>query len=299
MPDDSHQPSVPAAPGRPAPRQVLSIDVEEWFHLLEGKGELPMDQWDSVECRIDRNVNVLLEAMAEMSVVGTFFWLGWVAERHPELVCKCRDMGHEVASHGYNHVMPFRMDAQTFGEDIGRSKVLLEDILGQPITGYRAPGFGIEKDATWVFEKLKEAGFGYDASSFPAKRATGDMGGSELNPHLVDTPAGPIWECPVSVVNVLTRPMSLFSGGYLRLAPLWLIWRGVRKLRRQGRSLIVVVHPREIDPDHPRLPLSLKRRFKCYVNLKTTMPKLRSLCSEGEWSTIGDIVADYEALRNS
>lgn len=296
MPDDSHQPRVPrqdtAAP--PIVRNVLTVDVEEWFHLLEGKGVPPMDQWDSLECRVDRNVNVLLEAMAEMSIVGTFFWLGWVAERHPQLVVKCRQMGHEVASHGYGHVMPFRMDPKTFGEDVCRSKNILEDIIGESVVGYRAPGFGIEKDAAWVFQKLKEAGFFYDGSSFPAKRATGDMGGSQLAPHLVDTPAGPIWECPVSVVNVLGRPMSLFSGGYLRIAPLPLIRWGVRKLKRQGRSLIVVVHPREIDPDHPRLPLSLKRRFKCYVNLKTTMPKLRALRGRGEWCTMRELVEAHK-----
>ncbi len=299
MPDDNPQPSVhnEDAAGRPVARNVLTVDVEEWFHLLEGRGVPPMEQWDSLECRVDRNVNLLLEAMAESSTVATFFWLGWVAERHKELVRKCRDMGHEIASHGYGHTMPYRMDPQAFGEDVRRGKGILEDIIGEKMMGFRAPGFGVDKDTGWIFDCIQEAGFLYDASSFPAKRATGDMGGCRLDPHVIDTPSGPLWECPVSVVSLLGRRMSLFSGGYLRIAPLPLIRWGVRKLKRQGRSLIVVVHPREVDPDHPRLPLGLKRRFKCYVNLKTTMPKLRWLCSSGQWSTMLELVREHQRCR--
>ncbi len=301
MPDDCLIPNEADGPTPAAPvaRNVLTVDVEEWYHLLEGRGVPPIEQWDDLDSRIDRNMNLILEALGEASVPATLFWLGWLAERHKGLVRKCLDMGHEIASHGYAHLMPYRIGPEAFDDDIRRGKAILEDITGRRMAGFRAPGFGIEKDAAWVFDSLRRAGFIYDASSFPAKRATGDMGGCQLDPHVIDTPSGQIWECPVSVVSFLGRRMSLFSGGYLRIAPLPLIRWGVRKLKRQGRSLIVVVHPREVDPDHPRLPLGLKRCFKCYVNLKTTMPKLRWLCGNLQWSTMLELVQEHQQRKES
>lgn len=285
--------------GASAPANALTFDVEDWFHILPaGQGVPPRRRWHDMECRVDRNMNIILETLAETSVSATFFWLGWVAERHKQLVRKCLDMGHEVACHGYAHCIPCEVAPEVFDEDILRAKAIVDDITGQRTAGFRAPGFGVAKDAGWIFDCLQKAGFLYDASAFPAKRATGDMGGCQLDPHVIDTPSGPLWECPVSVVSLLGRRVSLFSGGYLRIAPLPLIRWGVRELERQGRSLIAVMHPREVDPDHPRLPLGLKQRFKCYVNLKTTMPKLRWLCDNLQWVTMRELVERHSTRKD-
>ena len=269
---------------------VLTIDVEDWFHILDSSAVPGVKRWDSLESRVEGNVERLLEMLEGAGVRATLFWLGWVAERHKDLVRRCQQAGHEVASHGYGHVLAYQVGRKGFREDVVRAKSILEDITGRSVPGFRAAGFGITDEAPWAFEVIREAGHVYDASVFPAARGHGGMADAPLAPHVVDTPAGPLPEVPASVVEVRGRRVCLFGGGYLRLAPQSIIEWGIHQLESAGRPLIVYVHPREIDPDHPRLPLGLKRRFKCYVNLHTTMPKLEWLCREFSFCTMGELV---------
>ena len=267
----------------------MTIDVEDWYHILDTPAVPTMEKWASLECRVEQNVVRLLEVLEQTGVRATFFWLGWVAERHKSLVRKCQAAGHEIASHGYGHVLPYQVGREAFHEDAYHAKGILEDITGQAISGFRAAGFGIMDQARWAFDVIKGIGCEYDSSVFPATRGHGGMPESPLGPYIVQTQNGPLVECPMSAVKVLGRRLNLFGGGYLRLAPKPLIRWGCDRLHAQGQPLIVYVHPREVDPGHPRLPLSLKRRFKCYVNLKSTMAKLEWLCKKYKFCTMRDL----------
>lgn len=257
---------------------VLTVDVEDWFHILDSPAVPAVEQWAGPESRVVGNVNRLLELFAEHSVRATFCWLGWLAERNPEVVAQCQSAGHEVASHGYAHVLPYQVGQAAFREDIRKGKDILEAIIGEPVKGLRVAGFGIRDDIRWVFDEIRAAGYIYDASVFPAARAHGGIKDSPLEPHTLQTTSGLLGELPASMVDILGRKVCMFGGGYLRLFPIAAIRWGIERVHSGGRPLIVYVHPREIDPDHPRLPLSPVRRFKCYVNLKSTMPKMHWLC---------------------
>ena len=272
-------------PGFPC---VLSVDVEDWFHILDSPGVPAMARWDTLESRVERNVDRLLEICQQTGAKATFFWLGWLAERHRGLVRRCKRLGHEVASHGYAHVLAYQVGCKAFRQDVVRAKGILEEITGERVAGFRAAGFGITDRSAWAFEEIRRAGHQYDSSIFPAARGHGGLPGSRLGCHVIHTRAGPLLEWPMPMVTLLGRRVHLFGGGYLRLAPKWLIRWGIGRLEASNQPLVVYVHPREIDPDHPRLPLRFTRRLKSYVRLGSTMPKLRWLCEHYDFRTMRD-----------
>jgi polysaccharide deacetylase family protein (PEP-CTERM system associated) len=268
---------------------ALSCELEDWFHILDS-GRVPLlDEWDGLELRVERNTERLLELFHGTGVRATFFSLGWIAERVPQLIRRCRREGHEIGSHGYGHVLAYQVGRRAFFEDLARSKRILEDIIGEEVIGFRSPGFCVRQDNRWVFDVVAETGFRYDASVFPTHHGHGGLPGSLPHPHVIETSSGELVEIPTSTVPLLGRRVCLFGGGYLRISPLPLIRWGVRKLHEQGRPLIVYVHPREVDPDHPRLPLEPWRKFKCYTNLHTTLPKLKWLCEHHRFTTMADL----------
>lgn len=263
------------ASGRPL--NILSVDVEEWFHILEVDGTPPIDSWSRLESRVERNFEKLLERFAAHDVSVTCFFLGWVAERFPHLVRRAADAGHEIASHGYAHQLVYTQSPAQFGQDVARARKHLEDLSGMPVAGYRAPGFSITEKTPWAFEELVRAGYSYDSSLFPAARGHGGFAGAERAPHAIDTPSGSLLEFPISVASVMGRRICFFGGGYLRFFPISLIRSMSRQVNREGLPVIYYVHPREIDPGHPRIPMGRVRHFKSYVNLSSTMNKLESL----------------------
>jgi len=268
----------------------ISVDVEDWFHILDSPAVPPIDAWSSMQSRVQRNVERLLTLLGETDTRATLFWLGWAAERHAELVRRCQAAGHEIASHGYGHVLAYEVGRDAFQQDVHRGKGLLEDVTGQRVRGFRAAGFGIRDQERWALDVIREAGHDYDSSIFPGPRGHGGMASARLGLHVIEKASGALVECPMSAVEVLGRRLSLFGGGYLRLAPRRVIRWGINRLHASGHPLIIYVHPREIDPEHPRLPLSLKRRFKSYVNLKSTMPKLDWLCRQYALCTMSELV---------
>ena len=272
----------------------FSCELEDWFHILDSDRVPDIEEWSRLPLRAERGIDRLLELLDETNVKGTFFCLGWMAERMPHVVRRCQEAGHEIGSHGYGHVLAYRVGRRGFLDDIVRSKRILEDLTGEEVVGFRSPGFSVKEDNRWVFDVVAEAGYRYDASVFPAPHGHGGLRRANPGPHVVETESGPLVEIPMSTVPLLGRRMCLFGGGYLRLAPLWLIRWGVKHLHRAGQPLIVYIHPREVDPDHPRLPLPLKRRFKCYVNLRSTMAKLRWLCTHHEFTTMKAVAALHE-----
>lgn len=282
------------AGGAPCARHAMTCDLEDWFHILDSARTPPFDTWATLPLCAERNVDRLLSLFAETHVRATFFCLGWMAEQMPQVVRRCQAAGHEIGSHGYAHLMACPSNHARFREDIVRAKAVLEDLTGQEVLGYRAPGFSAQKDNPWFFDTVAQAGYRYDTSVFPARHSHGGYAGIDPGPHRVATAHGPLVEIPVSTVRVLGRRLCFFGGGYLRLSPLPVIRRGARRLEREERPLIVYVHPREIDPGHPRLPLGWWRRFKCYNHLQTTLPKLQWLCENYRFGTMMDLAARME-----
>ena len=272
----------------------LTIDVEDWYNILDSDAVPPIEKWGELEDRVEPSMDRILNLLSEANIKSTFFWLGWTAERHKNLVRRCIEEGHEVASHGYGHVLAYQVGRKAFKEDIVRAKQLLEDITGTPVVGFRAPGFGITNDTNWAFGEIKAAGYVYDSSVFPTNRGHGGYLNAPSEPYIMSTSAGDLTEIPMSLVDVFGKKVSLFGGGYLRLAPIPLIRWGIKKLYQVKQPLIVYLHPREVDPGHPRLPLSAMRRFKCYVNLKSTVPKLRWLTQNYSFIPMREIAAKVD-----
>lgn len=271
-------------------RCVLSIDVEDWFHILEVPSAPLMSQWEKLPSRVERNFLRMLELAREYNVRCTCFFVGWIARRYPHLVRAAIREGHEVASHGWAHQLASRMTPEEFYQDAKLAKDVLENIGGYRVLGYRSAGFSLTPDNCWVFDELLHAGYIYDASVFPAARAHGGWRDGHRAPHQIERPSGTLSEFPMTVENLLGRPLCFFGGGYLRLFPLSLVERMTRRVLRQQRPVIFYVHPREIDPAQPRLEMSRWRSFKSYVNLDSTEAKLRHLMKSFEFSTLADFL---------
>ncbi|MFZ1889107.1 MAG: XrtA system polysaccharide deacetylase [Candidatus Binataceae bacterium] len=273
-------------------RCVLSIDVEDWFHILDVPSTPNITEWDGLPSRVERNFLRLLDLAAEHRVRCTCFFLGWVAHRHPALVKAAQQRGHEIASHGWAHRLAYKLTPRDFYEDAAKAKDVLEQISGSNVLGYRSAGFSLSESNTWVFEELLRAEYVYDSSVFPASHGHGGWRNGHYAPYLVKRPAGHLIEFPMSVEEVFGRPYCFFGGGYLRLFPLSVIRRMTASVLRQGRPAIFYIHPREIDPDQPRLAMNAWRQFKSYVNLAATESKLRELLAEFEFVTLEELAEE-------
>lgn len=278
-------------------REVLnafSCEMEDWFHILSSDKVPRPENWSRLTLFAERNIVKLLQLFEDTGTRATFFCLGWMAERMPHLVRACQQAGHEIGSHGYGHLLSYDVGPKAFKEDVIRSKKILEDITGEEVAGFRSAGFCVKDSTMWVFDIVAGAGFKYDASVFPAHHGHGGLCNADSRPHVINTAYGPLIEIPISTVKVLKYKLCLFGGGYLRLSPLWAIKWGAKRLRSDRQPLILYVHPREIDPDHPRLPLGSWRKFKCYVNLSSTMKKLKWLCENSKFTTMRAIAEQTE-----
>lgn len=256
---------------------IFSVDVEDWFHLLDLPGMPEMAGWTGLPSHVGNNFHKLLDLFDSRDVKVTCFFLGWVAQRYPELVREAVRRGHEVGSHGYSHALVYQMTHEDFLRDVAKAKDIIEQSSGNAVAGYRAPGFSVTTEVPWFFDALVEAGYRYDSSVFPAKRQHGGLRAAIRVPHRIDTPLGSITEFPISVTDLFGRPVCFFGGGYLRLFPMAVIRYMSHKVLSEGGPVIYYVHPREIDPDHPRLPMSIARRFKSYVGLRTTEGKITQI----------------------
>jgi polysaccharide deacetylase family protein (PEP-CTERM system associated) len=272
---------------------IFSVDVEDWFHILDVAAEPPLETWAALETRVEKNFRRLLELFAQHHARTTCFFLGWVGEHFPQLVREAVRGGHEVASHGYAHKLVYQMTRQQFIADAVRAKRILEDISGEPVRGYRSAGFSVTESTKWFFDALAEAGYHYDSSVFPAMRSHGGMPAARREPHQIE--AGLI-EFPITVADLFGQPMCFFGGGYLRLFPYALIRRMAQRVLAEGRPVIYYIHPREIDPSHPRLPMSALRRFKSYVNLQSTEGKLTRILEEFAAVSFRDFLSERAGL---
>lgn len=257
---------------------AFTVDVEEWFHVLDAESAPAPASWSQQPVRVERNTRVLLDLLDDAGVRGTFFVLGWIGERYPELVREVARRGHEIACHGHEHVMAFRVGRDAFRADARRAKRTLEDVLGSEVAGYRAAGFSITENTPWAFDELADAGFRYDSSVFPARRGHGGFPGGLSVPHRIAGPGGSsLVEFPIPPVALGSLRVPYSGGGYLRLFPSLLVRACARRSLANGVPVNIYVHPREVDPDQPRLALPLKRRFMTYVNVGRGERKVKAL----------------------
>jgi polysaccharide deacetylase family protein (PEP-CTERM system associated) len=264
------------APARTA--SVLTVDVEDYFHVEAFSDIVDRAAWSSYPSRIEKNTLRMLDLLDEAEAEATFFVLGWVAERFPGLVREIVGRGHELACHSYWHRLISRLSPAEFRDDTLRAKDAIEQAAGQAVAGYRAPSFSITTRTLWALEVLVEAGFGYDSSIFPIHHDTYGIPDGPRRPVRITTPAGPILEFPITTFRCGGRlNLPVGGGGYLRLLPFWYTGVGVERAAADGVPLIVYVHPWEIDPDQPRLPGRLRSRLRHYTNLSRTHARLRRL----------------------
>ena len=275
---------------------IFSVDVEDWFHILDIESSPDMSQWSSLPGRVEENFVKLLDIFSEYNVTVTCFFLGWVAEKHPHLLRRAADLGHEIASHGYSHKLVYQMTPEEFMSDAAMSKDLIENIIGMPVLGYRASGFSVTRATPWFFDKLIDAGYRYDSSVFPARRGHGGLASTNYAPYIVERNGKGIVEFPITVKEVFGRGSCFFGGGYLRLFPYFIVKRMARAVQQEGRPVVFYIHPREIDPHHPRLPMSCKRALKSYVNLKSTESKIRKILVDFKMSTFRGFLNDNSNL---
>lgn len=275
------------------PATIFSVDVEDWFHILELSATPDVAQWELLPSHVVKNFGKLLDLFSRYQVNVTCFFLGWVAQRFPEIVRDAAARGHEIACHGYSHMLCSEMTRQAFFQDISRAKAVIEDVVGSPIQGYRAPGFSVTAATPWFFDQVAQAGFTYDSSVFPMRRAHGGLRNSCYTPYVVNTAHGALIEFPISVTDVSGIPLYFFGGGYLRLFPYGLIRRMSRRVIAEGRPVIFYVHPREIEPNHPRMQMNPIRRFKSYVGLRTMESKLRRLLQDFPMTTFANYLSQH------
>jgi len=272
----------------PAITNALTIDVEDYFQVSAFAPYIGRDEWDTRECRVERNVERILAMLAQRDCKATFFTLGWVAERYPQLVRRIVDGGHELASHGYGHERATDLDCKAFEQDITRAKKLLEDIGGCAVQGYRAPSFSIGCSNLWAFDSLAQAGYQYSSSIYPIKH---DHYGMPDSPRFAYRLSCGLLEIPVTTLRMMSRNLPSSGGGYFRLLPYgvsrWMIQR-INQVDRE--SAIFYFHPWEIDIDQPRVAgIDLKSRFRHYVNIPRMESKLQSLLADFRWGRMDQI----------
>lgn len=272
----------------PPVANALTIDVEDYFHVAALAPSIPRDAWDAHEPRVVANTRKLLAKFEQFGVQGTFFVLGWVAERHPELVRDIAARGHEIACHGYSHRLVYEQSAQEFREETIRAKRLLEDITGSKVRGYRAASYSIVRESLWALDILVELGFDYDSSIFPVRHDRYGIPGAARVPHRISTPGGAkIVEWPLATARILGLRLPVAGGGYFRLLPYWLSRWGLASINRSElQPFIFYLHPWEIDPGQPRIAASALSRFRHYTNLAKCEERLERLLDDFRFGTV-------------
>jgi polysaccharide deacetylase family protein (PEP-CTERM system associated) len=267
-------------------KHAFTVDVEDYFHVSAFSAHVEKADWSSLESRVERNTDVLLEVLAGTDTLATFFVLGWVAEHHPKIVRKIAAAGHEVASHGYAHARVTEQTPQQFASDIVRAKSVLEDIAGTPVLGYRAPSFSIVPETEWALPLLVESGHRYDSSRFPIRRRGYGSPNVQVNAHLVRTASGPLWEIPLSVVRFMGTRVPIAGGGWFRQFPEWITSAGLESLQDEGRPGVFYIHPWEIDVGQPRIDVPLLTRIRHYRGIGSCEGRLRRLLSKFSFDSI-------------
>lgn len=277
---------------------ALSIDVEDYFQVTAFERYVQRDSWHNYPLRVEINTHNILDMLDEFGVKATFFVLGWIAERVPALVREIQRRGHEIACHGYGHQLIYSIGPQKFRKDVSRARIILEDICGERVIGYRAPSYSITNKSLWALDILVEEGFTYDSSIFPVIHDTYGIPDANRFPGTFTCTNGTLWEFPLSTIPLKIAGkqyrLPIAGGGYLRLFPAWVVSSAIKRINtRENEPAVLYFHPWELDPDQPRIKAGIKSRFRHYLNLDKTEGKLRKILSELQFGTMSSVLALY------
>ena len=262
---------------------AMSVDVEDYFQVSAFENTISSKDWDTLPCRVENNTNRILDLFAEHDAKATFFMLGWVAERYPGLVRRIVDSGHELASHGYTHTRVTQQTPEAFGDDVAKTKALLEDIAGCEVLGYRAASYSIVKKTLWAHDLLQEAGYRYSSSIYPIHH---DLYGIPDAPRFSYYPNEQgLLEIPITTVSLLSHNFPCGGGGYFRLLPYQASrWAMQHVNKTDKQSCVFYFHPWEIDPEQPRQQgISRKTQFRHYLNLERMKDRISRLLTDFNW----------------
>jgi len=276
-----------------ARQHAMTIDVEDYFHVSAFSKAIKPSAWDEWPCRVEQNTRSLLELFNKANIKATFFVLGWVTERYPQLVKEIDDGGHEIASHGYSHQLVYNQSPEIFHEETYKSKELLENIIQKPVVGYRAASYSITDKSFWALDILADLGFQWDSSIFPVHHDRYGVAGSPTQPYTLITPKGKkLLEFPLTTAKVFGFPVPAAGGGYFRQYPYALSkWLFNRASDNQEKSLIFYLHPWEIDPDQPKIPdAGWLSNFRHYTNLSRCRSRLEKMVGDFSFTTVGDVL---------
>ncbi|SES62575.1 polysaccharide deacetylase family protein, PEP-CTERM locus subfamily [Nitrosomonas marina] len=271
-------------------KNAMTIDVEDYFQVSAFEKHIPRSSWDSIPCRVEHNIEKILGLLDEKQIKATFFTLGWIAERYPQMIKRMSENGHEIASHGWGHARVTDLTPSEFKEDIIRSKAVLEEISSRAVVGYRAPSFSINRKNLWALDCLAEAGYRYSSSIYPVQH---DHYGMPDAPRFAYFPRGEsgVLELPVTTVRLWGRNVPAGGGGYFRLWPYTVSKWFIKRLNGiESHAAIFYFHPWEIDVDQPRQQgVGFKTRFRHYLNLHRMEKRLRALIHDFQWDRVDKI----------
>ena len=277
---------------------ILTFDIEEWFHILDHPDLKEQSKWDELEYRLEHNIDRIIELLNNKNQKATFFCLGWVAKKYPQIIRKIHDNDFEIASHSNSHQLVYQQSRKEFRDDLKKSIESIEDVIGVKCTSYRAPGFSIKEGNQWAFEELINQGLKIDCSIFPANRAHGGFSTfNKSEPCLINIDKNKIKEFPINVFTIFNMRFIFSGGGYFRLLP----YKLINKLFKKSNYVMTYFHPRDFDYEQPVIPnLSLFRKFKSYVGLKYAFDKLDRLITDFEFIDLkeADQRVDWERISN-
>ena len=304
---------------------ALTIDVEDYFQVEAFASRINYNEWDNYPCRIKQNTQKILDILDDYQIKATFFCLGWIAKRSPSLIKNIAQRGHEVASHGYAHQPVYKQSPDIFMQDIRKTKQILEDIIGQPVIGYRAPTYSITQKTLWALEILAEEGYKYDSSIFPIKHDLYGIPNAPRFPFNVHTlkranvftckrsnvltckrsnvqtckraNVQTFFEFPLTTLRILNINIPIAGGGYFRVFPYIFIKNALRHINlKEKQPFVFYLHPWELDPEQPRINhLPWRSRFRHYVNLRKTEGKFRKLLSDFRFSTVLKVLKQHNS----
>lgn len=277
---------------------AMTIDVEDYFHVSAFDGVVPRSRWSSLESRVSANTERLLEILGDARVTATFFVLGWVGERHPGLVRRIADSGHEIASHGYAHRLVYDQSPAAFREDVRSAKRLLEDLAGVRVDGFRAPSYSITPRSLWAIDVLIDEGYRYDSSIFPIRHDRYGIPVSAPHMYRIQRERGDLLEIPASTLRIGSINLPVGGGGYFRILPYaWTKW-GISRINDvEHRPAVFYLHPWEIDPGQPRLSAGLLSTFRHYTNLQHTESRLRRLLEDFSFGPMSSVMLPRTGAR--
>lgn len=268
---------------------MFSVDLEEYFQVAAFEPRVSREDWSRLPSRVEESTDRLLALLADHGVRATFFTLGWIADRHPGLVRRVAEAGHEIASHGWWHRRISQCTEEVFRGEVVDSRRILEDTTGRRVYGHRAPSFSMVPGCEWAFDVLIEAGYSYDSSIFPVHRVDYGYPGANPAPHYVARSRGRIFELPLMTTTLAGWRVPAAGGGYIRHFPYGLTRRAFREHGRAGRSGMFYIHPWELDPEQPRLDVSWLARRRHYGGLERTLPRLERLLAEFEFGSVEEV----------